>query len=160
MSDAVGVAVAKAVTAMISAAALATKPDVIERSYADWTIELKSACGPRIDVVLVTTEQKRSQASRGSSKFILPVDIAIRQKFSSNNRDDDTHRVDIGQIDALLLLTEQIEDLFEAVSLTEYTEATWIETKPIVVADKELLRTKAQFTAVLRLVFEVMKDHP
>lgn len=156
MSDAVAVAVAKAVTSQIDAAtlSLAFTP---ERSYADWELALEDADELHVDVVVVTTELATELSSRGRMKYTVPIDIGVRKRFVTAQQDDDTGRVELAEVDALMLLVEEIHELFASVSLTDYTEATWQETKTLVAPLNKHLRENRQFTGIVRVTFRVDK---
>lgn len=159
MPEAVSVSVAKGVLAMLAAATL-SKTISPERSYADWEmlLELAEEDGLRVDVVAVTTEQKTDLSSRGSSQFLIPIDIAVRRKFGVDRQDDDTGRIEIAEIDALCLLVQEIHELFTPLRLVDFTAGVWQENRILVCPIKEHLRLNRQFTGIVRVTFRVDKD--
>lgn len=156
MNDAVSVQIAKQVTTYLDSI-----PFVLEifpeRSYADWELELKDSDTLHVDVVAVTTDQKFEMASRGMSRFEIPVDIAIRKRFGTADQHEDTGRIDLDKIDELVLLTQQIYESMTQQRLPDELCSVWRETKILVAPDVEALRTKRQFTGVVRVTFEAHK---
>lgn len=166
--DAVQVAVAKAVTAKIEASNL--NPDItLERSYADWDLKLDITDLPemrdidklRIDVVAHTSEQKQDASARGKAKFIVPISIAIRRKFGQDKLQEGTGRIQIGEIDALVLLVQQcfLMFTFASLDLDDYDGAVWDKesggTSIITVSDPKPLRQLHQFLSIIRVYFRV-----
>lgn len=163
--DAVQVAVAKAVTAMIAANDFGV-PFTAERSYADWELKLdamdllelqQDIDKLRVDVVAHTTQQRTELTSRGIVKYIVPVDIAVRRKFGTDKQNDETGRIKIEEIDQLVKLVEDIHLLFTPQRLTEFDYAVWDGedggTSIVVNPDQKLLREKRQFTGIVRIFF-------
>jgi hypothetical protein len=153
MSDAAPVTVAKAVTAELAAASLSQEFEP-ERSYADWDLPLEDSDRLHVDVVIVTTEQKSKLDTRSGLNYLVPIDIAIRKRFSQGQQDDDTGRVNIDDIDALMLLTDEIHRLFIPRRLTTFAEAVWQETKILVAPERKHLRELRQFTGIVRVTFD------
>lgn len=152
MPDAVAVAIAKAVTSELAAATL-SQTFTPERSYADWNIILETDENElHVDVVLVTTEQSSEQAARSAMKFLAPIDIAVRKKFSQADYHEENGRVAIAKVDDLLLLVQEIHVLFTRIRLTSMAAASWVETKTQVAPIIEHLRD-GQFTAIVRVTF-------
>lgn len=165
MSDAVQVEVGKAVTAMLAATDFGL-PVTIERSYADWELKLEAMDllelqqdidKLRIDVVTHTTQQRTELTSRGVVKYIVPVDIAVRRKFGTDKQNDNTGRIKIEEIDALVKLVEDIHLLFTPRPLTDFAYAVWDGesggTNIVVNPDQKMLREKRQFTGIVRIFF-------
>lgn len=156
MPNAVSVNVAEAVVAALSAATLSLAP-TIERSYADWELELDKETGLRIDVVAETTKQKAEAAARGVTAYTIPVDIAIRQRFGNDKQDDYSGRIPNLSIDPLVFLVEEIHELFTLERTASFTDAAWEGNEILVCPLREHLRVR-QFTAVIRLTFKAFKD--
>ena len=156
MPDAVAVDIAKKVVTFLQGESfsVAISP---ERSYADWEMELKDAGTLHVDVVAVTTEQKIQLATRGKSRFEVPIDIAIRQKFDVDNQDEDTGRLKLAAVDALMYLTEEVYAAMTQHRLSDALSSIWQETKILVAPEREALRTRRQFTSVVRIHFEGYK---
>lgn len=157
MPDAVPVEIAKQVTAYIDGEtySVAFTP---ERSYADWELELKDNDTLHVDVVVVTTEQKYNAATRGGKAMLeVPIDIAIRKRFGTDAKSESTGRIDIEEIDALMLLTEEIHTSMFQNRLSDPLSSIWKDSKLLVAPDRDALRTKSQFTSVTRVTFEGYK---
>lgn len=169
MSDAVDVAIAKAVTQRIGAAVLSQqfKP---ERSYADWELkqqtlddlQLQDSDKLHVDIVVRTTEKQTDASTRGKASFIVPVAIGIRKKFGADKQDDDTGRILIDEIDALCLLTQEIFLLFLPKPLADHPTLTWDGenggTKILVCPNRQHLRELRQFTSVVTCTFKAWVD--
>lgn len=154
-SDAEAVAVAKAVVADIEAATL-SQEFTLERSYADWALELKNATPLRVDVCLVTTKQEVDASTRsGRLAYTIPIDVAVRKRFGADTQDDDTGRIPIERVDELMLLVQEIHELFTQQRLSEYLSAIWKEAPKILVAPLiKHWRDCRQFTGIVRLTFQ------
>lgn len=151
MPEAVSVAVAKGVTSQLAVAEL-SQAFAPERSYADWDIQLEELDSLRVDVVAVQTEQQAERNSRGSMAYQIPIDVAVRKRFGGG-----AERVPLDEIDALVLLVEEIYESFELRRLADFDAAAFVEAKVIVNPDKAALRGLRQFTGIVRLTFEATK---
>lgn len=163
MADAQSVAVAKAVEAMIADAKL-SKSFNLQRGYAEWSLDLSNLSeiaweNPehlRVDVVAHMTEQRHELATRHSLQFTLPIDVAVRQKLGGNEQRASTGRLHVGEIDALVKLTEELHLLFTRKRLAgDFPCAIWQETNLQTCPDKALLRTHRMFFGIVRLTFRV-----
>ncbi len=105
---AVAVDITEAVKTELESAELTTKPDVIERSYANWKLALEGGTDLRIDVVPNTVKQRHELGTRGKRLYTTVVDIAIRQKLDQGKQDDSTGRINVSVVDALMLLVEEV----------------------------------------------------
>lgn len=162
MPDAVAVSVAKAVEAHITAAVAADafhQSFTLERSYADWDLELKEAEGLRVDVALVTTKHMAELAARGGKlAYTVPVDVAVRRRFGRDNQNDDTGRVLVSKVDELMLLVEQLHEQFTQQRLTDPLTSVWKEDPKILVAPSvKHLRDMKMFYGLVRLAFRTDK---
>lgn len=161
MTTAVSVAIAQAVADEIGQIEFGGQPIAAVRSYADWELELSDAGTLNIDVVAVSTEQKSELLARGAkAKYVIPIDIAVRYRFDPSQQDDDTGRIDLEQIDQLVLLVETLHEQFLPNRLTEFQAGVWIETKILVCPVLKHLRELRQFTGIVRVTFEAAKDLP
>ena len=153
---AVSVSIAEAVKAMLASAAI-SQAIAPERSYADWELALDGGDALHIDVVAVTTEQKIELSSRGTNRFLVPVDIAVRKRLGPDKQDDDTGRIKVDEVDALCLLVEEIHELFAPHRLTDFDTGIWQENKILVCPLLAHLKTMRQFTGIVRVTFRVDK---
>jgi hypothetical protein len=157
---AISVAVAQGMLTMLQTAKL-SQDIAPERSYADWDLALEDADNLHVDVVAVTTEQKSELAVRGPSiQYIIPVDIAIRQRFGSDKQNPDTGRIEVASVDALCQLTEEIHELFMPNRLTDFSDGVWQETKILACPVLKHLKELRQFTGIVRVSFAVVKKLP
>jgi len=153
------VEVAEAVKDMIASATTFSQDEFdLERSYADWELELKKATPLRVDVVAVINKQTVELDTRDSYAYTVQVDIATRKRFKDEEWNDGTGRVEVASVDALMLFTQEIFLLFMPERLTGFTEAVWTSTEILVAPHTEHLRTMKQFTSVVRLGFGVNQD--
>ncbi len=159
MPQAVSVAIAQGVADQIGQINFGDEPIEAERSYADWELGLTDAGELHVDVVAVTTEQKTELVARGArARYTVPIDIAVRYRFGEQDQDDQSGRIDVAKIDGLVLLVEQIHEQFLPNRLTEFTDAVWVETKILVCPLLKHLRELRQFTGIVRVTFEAVKD--
>lgn len=162
MADAQAVAVAKAVEATIAEANL-SKGFNLERGYAEWSLDLSNLSDIaweepedlRIDVVSHMTEQRHELSSRTTMQFLLPIDIAVRQKLGANEQRAATGRVHVEEVDALVKLTEELHLMFAPQRLTDFPCGVWQETSLQTCPNKELLRTHRMFLGIVRVTFRV-----
>ena len=155
-ATAVSVGVAQAVAAALAAADL-SQDFTPERSYANWELELENADCLRVDVVAVIDKQTCVLFTRGKKRYTIPVDIAVRKRFAPNEQDDETGRIDIAELDALCLLTEEIHGLFMKESLDGFDSAVWDRTEISVSPVTDHLKKFRQFTSIVRIPFVVDK---
>lgn len=159
MPQAIAVSVADELVAMlVTASATFSGGEILPvRSYADWELELPEASDLLIDVAPVTTEQKAELASRSKMGFDVPVDIAVRRRFGQENQDE-FGRVALVEVDALMLLVEEILTAFAMQRMTNFQAASWQETKILVAPIREHLHKHKQFSGIVRLTFRAHKD--
>jgi hypothetical protein len=167
---AVAVSVADAVVKQIESATLSQQVTP-RRSYADWELDLsksdllehREADKLHVDVVAQMTEQRVELAARGGRlKYIIPVDIGVRRKFGADKQNDDTGRIDIAEVDALMLLVQELYELFMPQRLTEFPFAVWDGenggTRILAAPVRDHLRKMRQFTGLIRVVFISYRD--
>jgi hypothetical protein len=160
MSDeAVEVTVAKAVVSELAAATLSQKITPV-RSWADWVqpLEVDDTCKENtlyVDVVPVATAQEIEASSRSTIAYTCPVDVAVRMKFGADRQDQDTGRIAIEEVDALMLLVQEIHERFTLTRMQDFDAAAWQGTKRLVAPHKPHLRDIRQFTGIVRVSFRV-----
>lgn len=153
---AVSVGVAQAVTDMLAAATL-SQGFTPERSYADWDLELEDS-RLHVDVAAVINKQECFQLTRGKKRFTIPIDVAVRRRFKTDKQDDETGRIEIEEIDALVLLVEEIHGLLWKVSLDGFSSAVWEKLEIPACPALPHLKTMKQFIGIVRVTFVVDKD--
>lgn len=166
MPESIAVSIAKAVTAQLAAASL-SQPIQPERSYADWSqpLEREQVSDEErlyVDVVPQSTGLQVGLQTRGSNEHRVAIDIAVRRRFSQDKQDRDTGRVVIDEVDALMLLVQEIHEQFMPVRLTDFEDAAWDPdqgTRILVAPLKRHLYEMKQFTGIVRLTFIASKDH-
>lgn len=155
---AVAVDTAEALKDMLADASL-SQDFVCERSYADWELALDSSddSALRVDVCIVTTKQEVELLTRGGSlAYTVPVDVAIRKRLGREYQDDDTGRIAVEEVDALMLFVQELHEFMVQKRLDGHEAAIWEDDPKIVVAPLvKHLRDNRQFTGIIRLSFRV-----
>lgn len=128
------------------------------RSYADWVQPLEvddtlKESTLYVDVVPVATSQEIEAASQSTLAYTSPVDVAVRYKFGQDKLNADTGRIELSEIDGLLLLVQEIHELFTLQRMQSFEPATWSGTKRLVAPHKPHLRDFRQFTGIVRVTF-------
>lgn len=165
--QAITVAVAEAVKARIISAgpqSLTERYYTVRRSYLEWDLELKGLenAGLQeeektlVDVVSHTTLQQVELSSRGKGYFTVPIDIAIRRKFGDTEKDLETGRVKVEEIERYVLMVEELHRMFLAMSLADdFPYSVWDNDKGgtliLVNPDRDHLREMRQFTGIVRV---------
>jgi hypothetical protein len=124
-----------------------------ERSYGDWDLELKEIGCVRGDVVPVFDAQVELE-TRGSVRYELNIDIALRKRFSSQT-DIDCGRINRDEIDKLLYVVQRMQQQFVATRPSD--DSVWSPSRTQQVQAwyvKAHLREWNQFTGVVRLPYE------
>jgi hypothetical protein len=161
MADpAIIVQLAEAVKAQIAAGDW-SQAFVLERSYADWTLALDEPSDqPRVDVVPNGTQQLVDQTTfDGRLSYTLSVDIAVRYKFGPDKQQDDDGRIELAEIDKLMILAQELWENLPP-RLDTMTNAVYSDAKILAHPDKKSLRDLRQFLSAFRLVFEVDRGVP
>ena len=151
MADAVAVDIAKQVTSMLASAVL-SQAFVPERNYADFDLELTDEA-VHVDVVAVTTKQTLDLASRGQITREVPIDVALRKRFPQSSQDVSSGRVQVAEIDAMMLLAEEIASLLVPQRLGGAVNAVWQSTELLAMPVVKHIRELRQFTAIIRTTF-------
>jgi len=76
----------------------------------------------------------------------VQVDVAVQKKFSTG---------DNAELDALVVLVQEIADFFRLRRLTAYPAAVWVRSENVPVYAPEHMDELRQFTSVLTLTFRV-----
>lgn len=129
---------------------------VPKRSYADWDDELKDIGAIKVDVVPVAYDES-SLNTHKSIGYVTSVDIGIRKRFGTGNQQS-TGELVLSDVDALVLLVENVSEFFTPRRLTAYEYASWRETRIRAIYVREHLRQCRQFTGVIRVSFDSTKD--
>ena len=161
MDEAVSVTVAKAVVDTIVNSTLSQPDPVVLRSYAEWDLDLAKMDGLevaesdklRIDVVSHTTEQTTELSSRTSRQYLIPIDVAVRKRFGANLQDEVNNRINVEEIDELILLTQELQELFTKLRTADTLNAVWQSTTIVSAPVREHLRELRQFTGIVRIIF-------
>lgn len=160
MPEAVAVSVANAVTAMLADASL-SQTFTPERSYADWAQPLEKEQVSDtdrlyVDVVPQATGMQAELDDRGSNQYTTFIDIAIRRRFGPDKQSNTDGRVLVAQVDALMLLVQEVYELFMPKRLEDFEDAVWDPdqgTRILVAPLKKHLYEYKQFTGIVRIGF-------
>lgn len=164
---AVAVNVAEAVKNMIAAAQgdLSTTDFTLERSYADWRNDLLEVDADgnelRVDVVTAINEQKIVLDTQENYEYEIAVDVAVRKRLGEEEQSEEAGKEGrplLASVDALMLLTQDMLELFIPNRLTNLTDAVWQRTTILVAPHREHLTQNKQFTSVVRSIFAVDRD--
>lgn len=137
-------------------------PDLVrdveaERSYADWDLPLEEFDELRVDVVPVNVSEIELE-TRGAALHVVRSYIAVRYRFRPEERTD-IGRVDVAEVDELILLLQQINNYFinggQGRRLLFMPEAVWTASDVRTWYMREHLREMAQFTGIIELKYEV-----
>jgi hypothetical protein len=155
--SAVEVSIADAMVDGLASASLSQSFTPV-RSYADWVQPLEHDDTLKestlyVDVVPVATGQEIEAASQVTLGYTCPIDVAVRYKFGQDKMDSDNGRVVLAEIDKLMLLVQEIHELFTLRRMQSFVEAAWQGTKRLVAPHKPHLRDFRQFTGIVRVTF-------
>ena len=158
MPDSISVSIAKAIESAIEGKILSQQNFDLVRSYAEWDIDLSKIDSNelpeeeklRVDITSYTTDQEVEQLSRSAVQLRVATDIAVRRKFGPNYQNEGTGRIEIAEIDALMLFIQELVLLF---SEFELPGVRWESTNIVEAPVREHLRELRQFTGVLRIIF-------
>lgn len=153
MSSAVLVQVAEVVAGEIRDHNFGLTFDV-ERNWADFDVELEEIGKLRCDVVGVVHAGSELD-DRGSTNYKCPVDIVIRKRFGQNDQTD-CGRIEVAEIDRLVLLVEQIHEFLCSEDMRRLGDfdATWESTEIRACASRVHLQ-KRMFLGVIRVTYDV-----
>ena len=165
--NAICIQIADAVASEIITSGIDLVGAEVWRSYADWDEKFSDLVDPRIDVVFSSHQQSRRDAqieldSYATLLYRPSVDIAIRKRFESTDRDPDSGRLLNTSVDPYVTLLENIHEFFVAkrtldVLETTSLDVTWDETLVIGWVNQKKLRA-GLFEGVIRMVFNVSRE--
>jgi len=135
--------IAEAVVAQLNAASF-SQPVAAERHYLP-QFELSEMTALRVSVVPRAVASKGLDRNRDS--FDYRIDVAVQQKLDPTP----------GNLDALMVLVEEIADHFRSEPLAGYPQARCTEVENVPVYAPEHLDEFRQFTSVLTLTFRVWR---
>jgi hypothetical protein len=127
------------------------------RSYADFELPLKKVTKLLVDCVPSTAPKTELDDSE-SVKFQPFVDVLIRQRFSIDAQDEDTGKIELDRIDALVELTEQIHRFLTKHRLEDFEDAVCEIPQLLVAFSPTHLRQFRQYTSIVRVPFSANID--
>jgi hypothetical protein len=130
------------------------------RSYPDWDDEFKDLKTLAVDVVPVTASILAGLDSESTLETEPSVDIAVRKRFEPSDREP-TGRMKNSSVDPLVLLVEQLHELFaegrgDSLGLSGGVYANWIDATVRTHCDYRRLR-EGYFLGVVRVRWTVSK---
>ena len=123
-----------------------SQPLVAQRHYRP---EFDLATLKDVKVSVVPKAISISGAARGINQHDVSIDVAVQKKVAAPDN--------IAELDGLMLLVEQIGELFRLRRLAAVPGAIWSGTENAPVYSPEHLESKQVFTSVLTLTFRVLK---
>ncbi|MCY3019537.1 MAG: hypothetical protein NTW87_10985 [Planctomycetota bacterium] len=100
-----------------------------------------------LKVTVAPHGRQTEKISRSAQASTCQVDVAVQKKLA---------KADNEEIDALVLLVEEIGTLLEFCELPGPPKAVWVKTENVPVVAQEHLAELRQFTSVLTLTFKVL----
>jgi hypothetical protein len=128
-----------------------------ERSYADWDLKLEDAGELHVDVVPMG-HPTAILRSRGSVTYRVTVNIGLRKRFTQQESEQQTGRIDLAEVDRMVQLLEQIHELmcgWDKRSLAD--NVAWQESGITDSYVAEHLRQHRQYTGLILLTYHVTK---
>jgi hypothetical protein len=137
------VAIADAITAELNGNSF-SQPFTAQRLYLP-IYDLKTMSDLKVSVV--PKGLSTSSLDRTRDNFDYQIDVGIQKKTKN----------EIGTIDALILLVEQISDYFRANPLASYPGARFISVENSQIYAPDHLETMMQFTSVVTLTYRLWR---
>lgn len=156
MTTAVIVDIAEKIKDALNAANLSQSFTAV-RSYADWDEALEDFDTLHVDVVPVQNGPATSLDDRSELDYTVEVDVAVRFRFGVTEQDSTTGRVDVDEVDALILLLQEIAEFFTTDRLTDTNAAIWQGTDIKSSWSRKHLREMRQFFGFVRVTFLATK---
>lgn len=144
MSDAVAIAIAKAVVTELNGHSFSSEFTAARYYLPVFPLEEMSTLHVSVVPKAVTDEM----SSRSTTVGEYSVDIAVEQQVEPET---------LAPIDALMLLVEEIVDFFRLRPLTEYPTAVWVKTEYAPIFSPKRLEEHRLFTSVITLTFTVAR---
>lgn len=161
MSPAFSVRIAEAIAAELRGHTFTLSPKVSRLYMQGKDLLLTEANTLRVDVQVGDCETEF--ATRALTQYTCRTDIAVRKKFVPAETVAATGKIDVAEIDRLILLTQQIHDFFSRDSdnasgrrLANYEEAAFqnVEFRPLYFPNH--LRENRQYTGIVAVTFQVI----
>jgi hypothetical protein len=139
-------------------------PLTVQRSYADWETDLLDENDGRcVDVVPLDFDINTDTDQM--LEHLIAVDIGLRRRFSPGLQDVNTGRIDIAEIDSLMLLLQKIAEWFlpstsaTGRQLTTYPSAAWWPDQPLIIhVLKQHMRDNRQFAGFFTVRYSVPRE--
>lgn len=149
--------IADAIVTALNSATTLSQSFVAERSYAEWGEELKDIDSLRVDVVPLQTGPDAELSDRGTVEYKCEIDIGVRKRFAVPEQETGTGLIYLHEMDALVLLVQEIAEFFMIDRLTDTNTAIWESTEIKLSWSRRYLREMRQFFGFVRLTFKVVK---
>jgi len=123
------------------------------RSYAEWDESLEDLNVLHLDVVPSSLEHDIE--TRGDIKWIVGVDVGVRQRFGQDSQNTSTGRIAIEELDAIAYLFQEICEFFTTDRLVDFDSCVWSSTTVRTAFARMVLKENRQFQAIVRIIHEV-----
>lgn len=153
MSDDILVTIAEQVTAELAAASLPMQIEP-ERSYKHWEHPLAEMRCLSVEVAPSAAEVEIELVDQESVQYRVPIDIAVRYRFSKDQRRAGDGRIEPSEIDRLVQLTLAIAKYFVTDRFENFEAAVWTNTEILAAFVPKQLEVHGQYMGVVRLTFE------
>lgn len=137
---------------------------VIRRSYPDWDDDFKGLDTLAVDVVFVSSGTSGGDLVELDSEESLAtdpaIDVAVRYRFETTDRDSTTGRLKNAPVDRLVRLVEEIAEQLAGERMQELSfdglSANWLDTSVRTYCDYKRLR-EGIFLGVVRVRYNASK---
>lgn len=147
--DSTTIRIADAVVAALNAAAL-SQPVQAARYYLP-EFDLKEMETLHVSVVPAELDEEIADRSRDRAEY--KIHVAVQKRVAKQ----EPPGFDIGAIDGLMRLVEEVDDLMRHKPLEGFEEAHWVKTENKPIYDPKHLKEHGQFTSLLALTFRVVR---
>ena len=147
--SAITVKIADAVVESLNTAVL-SQPITAVRYYLP-EFDLKEM--DELHVSVVPAELDEEIADRGRDRAEYKIHVAVQKRVARQ----DPPGLDIGAIDGLMQLVQEIDDLFRHKPLAGFDQALWAKTENKPIYDPKHLQENQQFTSLLAFTFRVIR---
>jgi len=161
MSVNVATAIASELAAAVAAETFTLDPTVRRGYVQDRDLQLEEIAALRIDVQ--ASDCDAESASREAIVYTCRTDLAVREKFAQSERETSTGEIKTSEIDARLVLMQQLLEYFARDRDTDLTGRRLTDMDGAIFEEVEFrpqyypahLRDNGQFTGIISVVYKV-----
>jgi hypothetical protein len=143
------IAIADAMVALLNIATL-SQPFTAKRYYLP-EFDLKEMDTLHVSVVPAELDEEIADRSRDRSEY--KIHVAVQKRVAKQVAPG----IDADAMDALMLLVEEIDDLFRHKVLAGYEQAHWMKTENKPIYDPKQLKENGLFVSLLQFTFRVVR---